>query len=77
MMNVNYMGSMRLLDMSRKFKKFSVYNFVSSVGANLNSTLKFDKIEEKLYSDLPYKDPHKVILEIMALSHDEAQAKQS
>ena len=76
MMNFNYLASMRLLDLLRECKNFEVYNFVSSIGANLTTSNTRKLTKEKLYNDLPYSDPDKTIREIMALPPDVAQAKQ-
>jgi len=65
-----------LLELSRECKNFSVYNFVSTVAVNLESTKQRKVTEEKLYyKGLPYTNPDKVIDEIMGMSEEVAEKR--
>ena len=65
---VNYNGSMRVLDLAKQCKRLSALTYISTVGANLD---KLGLKTEKIYIDKKYADPQKAVDKIMAMPKEE------
>lgn len=72
-LNINYFGTVRLLDLAKKCKKFEVFSHVSTVGVNTNK--KGGYIEEIIYHQQG-EDIDGFTSKVMSMSDEEVKVKQ-
>jgi fatty acyl-CoA reductase len=64
-LNINYFGTLRMLDLAQNAKNIEVFTHVSTAYVNSN---RVGSIEEKVYDLEGGKDPEELIAEILKLN---------
>ena len=70
---INYMGSMRMLELAKECQNLLVFTHVSTAYANSN---RFNHIEEKIYDLEDGKDPDKIIEHIVKMGPQRVQEQE-